>query len=52
MAVTKTAEERRLLQMQSRELTLRSQIINKQDEHATVKAEIAAQKAKLGKVKK
>jgi len=51
MAV-KTNEERRLLQLQSKELTLRSAIVNKQSEHAEVKAAISIQKTKVMKGKK
>lgn len=48
----KNSEERRLLQLQSKELTLRSAIANKQVEHVEVKQAIALQKAKLTKGKK
>lgn len=49
MAKPKTTDERRLLQLQSRELTLRSGIYNKQEEHLAVKQEITAMKSKLTK---
>jgi hypothetical protein len=49
MVSKKTDDERRLLQMQSKELTLRSTILNKQAEHAEVKAAIQMQKSKISK---
>lgn len=52
MAIVKSDEERRLLQLQSKELTLRSAIINKQSEHAEVKQAIVIQKTRVSKGKK
>jgi len=51
MALPKTNEERRLLQLQSKELTIRSTIANKQAEHAEVKQAIVIQKQKVIKAK-
>jgi hypothetical protein len=52
MAKPKTTDERRLLQLQSRELTLRSGLANKTVEHQEVKSAILDMKSKLQKARK
>lgn len=52
MATLKTSDERRLLQLQSKELTLRSALANKGSEHQDVKQQIVQMKLKMQKGKK
>jgi hypothetical protein len=50
--VMKTSDERRLLQLQSRELTIRSKRADLDDAHVKVKEEIALHKSKMSKGRK
>lgn len=48
----KSSDERRLLQLQSRELTLRSKKADLDEQHVKVKEEIGLHKSKMSKGKR